>query len=161
MADEIEYKFLLDEVPTIIPGAICEHIEQGYLSYGDATVRVRISSLNGDLDSTAAYITIKGKQTGLTRKEFEYQIPEEDARQMLKMCKSTIKKIRYAIYHDTRVIELDVFQECFEGLVMAEIEVESEDVKVTLPDYFGKAIDVSKDMDYTNASIAKYGIPKR
>ncbi|MDG1429199.1 MAG: CYTH domain-containing protein [Crocinitomicaceae bacterium] len=144
---EIEYKFLVDHKKwEDLPKPSPELIVQGYLSSSiDCTVRVRIKGSNG-------YLTIKGKTEGVTRTEFEYEIPVNDAEEMIDLFTDKhIRKERFEILHCGRTWEVDVFQGNHEGLILAELEVESEGVKFDLPDWTTK--DVSTDPNYYNAVL--------
>ena len=122
-------------------------IAQGYLSQDpDRTVRVRIA---GEL----AWLTIKGRTEGITRAEFEYPIPLEDARVLLGLCLPTvIDKTRHEISHAGHLWEIDVFHGDNEGLVIAEVELADESVSPELPPWAGA--DVSADARYFNACLA-------
>lgn len=146
---EIERKFLVvgDRWRTSVgPGLRCE---QGYLSTSadGATVRVR------QMDGTG-FLTIKGPTAGFSRIEIEYEIPEKDARDMLdRLCGSrTVRKTRYRIDLGGLVWEIDEFSGANDGLVLAEVELESETQTFEKPGWLGR--DVSKDPRYFNAALA-------
>ncbi|MCG8312430.1 MAG: CYTH domain-containing protein [Pseudomonadales bacterium] len=153
MAVEIERKFLVDpdlwqtfkETHQIEGQKFC----QGYLSNGGATVRVRIKGDTG-------WLTIKGKTKGLSRLEYEYPIPLRDAEEMLnQMCgKPLIEKHRYIHKTETGVWEVDEFHGENQGLLIAEIELPSEDASFDKPQWV--LADVSHDDRYFNASLAKH-----
>jgi adenylate cyclase len=120
---------------------------QGYLSsHPERVVRVRIA---GDV----AKLTIKGKTTGITRLELEYDIPIADAQRMLdELCeRPLIDKHRYTEDHDGRTWEIDVFHGDNDGLVLAELELPSEDAPFTKPAWAGR--EVSDDPRYYNANL--------
>ena len=146
MAREIERKFLVkdDKWLKFQKGTA---YKQGYLSIEkDHTVRIRISSQN-------AYITIKGKTTGAARSEFEYEIPLEDGKELINMCRQpVIEKIRYKIEFKGFTWEIDKFLGKNKGLVLAEIELESEDQVFEKPDWADK--EVTGDARYYNASLS-------
>ena len=122
---------------------------QGYISTNnETTVRLRIVGNKG-------YLTIKGKTKGYTRSEFEYSIPVEDAKQMLEtLCsKPLIKKIRYKIKQDNFIWEVDEFLGENKGLIVAEVELESEEQKIELPDWIDREVN---DKKYFNYSLIKY-----
>ena len=128
MAKEIERKFLIDisGIESIGSGS---RIKQGYISTTDNTaVRVRVSG-------TVAYLTLKGENQGATRTEFEYEIPIEDANEIIKeLCSGpVIDKTRYLVEHGSHTWEIDVFHGDNDGLVIAEVELESETEEVDLP----------------------------
>ncbi len=143
---EIERKFLVrsDQWREGIHG---ETICQGYLnSAKERTVRVRIS---GD----RAFLTIKGPKINLTCSEFEYEIPVSEADQMLdELCeRPLLKKTRYKILHDGKTWEVDEFHGDNDGLVVAEIELASEDETINHPGWVGK--EVTDDPKYFNSSL--------
>jgi adenylate cyclase len=147
MGLEIERKFLLKNDNWTKLANKSKIIKQGYLSTEvERTVRVRISD-------TQAYITIKGKNTGASRAEFEYPIPIEDAYELLSLCqKPLIEKIRYVIpYHDL-LWEIDIFEGDNAGLKMAEVELADEDQTITFPDWIGK--EVTTDSRYYNSILS-------
>ena len=122
---------------------------QGYLCTGSGlTVRVRIAGEKG-------FLTIKGPGSGTTRAEFEYQIPTEDAAEMLDgLCeKPLIEKNRYTIGYQGFVWEVDEFFGDNEGLVVAEIELEFEEQQFELPEWIGE--EVTGDPRYFNTSLVK------
>jgi len=146
MPVEIERKFLVagDGWRGLAPG---RHYRQGYLSTEAArTVRVRAVGDSG-------YLTIKGATVNATRVEYEYRIPVEDAHAMLEgLCeRPLIEKTRYRIEHDGLVWEVDEFAGENEGLLMAEVELESEDQEIALPDWIGE--EVTGDPRYYNANL--------
>lgn len=146
MAYEIERKFLVNEglLPPLGDG---QYLLQGYIcSEPERVVRVRMV---GD-DS---FITIKGKTVGATRLEFEYPVPLADAQQLLAhLCQGpTIEKVRYTIRHHDHVWELDVFGGTNQGLIVAEVELASEDEALTLPDWITQ--EVTGDARYYNSNL--------
>lgn len=148
MGVEIERKFLVvgDSWRDHVQRAT--HIMQGYLSDGQtATVRVRVKGDTG-------YVTIKGHTSGVSRSEFEYEIPADDARAMLAELATgpIIDKVRHLIDVGGHTWELDVFAGDNEGLVMAEIELASEAEEFELPDWAGQ--EVSDDSRYYNVNLA-------
>ena len=125
-------------------------IAQGYLcTEKDRTVRVRI---NGD----RGFITIKSGTIGISRQEYEYEIPPPDAMEMLQnLClKPIIEKQRYAIEHDSNIWEVDEFSGENSGLVVAEIELTSEDQEFSKPSWIGD--EVSDDARYFNSNLIKH-----
>ncbi len=148
MATETERKFLvkteLMKLPSLQQGI---PILQGYLhSQEDRSIRVRLAGQK-------AFLTIKGKSSGLSRPEFEYEIPVSDAREMMQLCSGKVEKTRYKIPMEGFCWEVDVFAGMNEGLVLAEIELESEDQVFPRPEWLGK--EVSFDSRYQNACLAK------
>ncbi len=152
MGTEIERKFLLKTGaawrPVLqTPGTL---IRQGYLSLAkERTVRVRVSG------EESACLTIKGLTIGATRSEFEYDIPHEDALAMLAMCEgSLIEKTRYHIVHDGLTFEIDEFHGDNEGLLVAEVELESEGQTFAVPEWLGS--EVTNDPRYFNANLVRH-----
>jgi adenylate cyclase len=146
---EIERKFLVrsdDWRPSAGQGQL---IRQGYLSSeGKATVRVR------SFDDEHAVITLKGKLRGITRPEFEYPIPIEDARELLAIAQpQVLEKRRYDVPYGGLTWEVDVFEGRHLGLIIAEIELAGADQEIDLPSWVGE--EVSHDDRYYNASLAR------
>lgn len=143
---EIERKFLVDlnKWSPINKGT---HILQFYLS-DNPTVRIRIAGIR-------AFITIKGPTQGISRPEFEYEIPVDDALDMIKLSiLHPIEKTRYDIHYENQLFTVDVFEGKNQGLVLAEIELKSEDQEIALPDWITE--DVSEDKRYYNSNLAEY-----
>jgi adenylate cyclase len=147
MAIEIERKFLVSRTD-FITGLTGTQFQQGYLSHGTATVRVRIAG-------EQAFLTIKGKTLGISRCEYEYAIPKADAGNMLAtLCdEAPIVKTRYLIEHAQKCWEVDVFHGANQGLIVAEIELKDEHEQLTLPDWIAE--EVSRDVRYFNSQLAK------
>lgn len=145
MAQEIERKFLVDtaKLPPLPEPII---IKQGYIPAQNATVRIRLSD-------DKAFLTLKGKATGITRSEFEYPIPVSDAHSMLEeLCaRPYIDKKRYRIDVAGHTWELDIFEGENKGLVVAEIELENEDAVFEKPEWITE--EVSDDPRYRNAYL--------
>lgn len=149
MAMEIEHKYLVVSDTWKPHVQRSTEIVQGYLNGGgQATVRVRIKGEN-------AFLTIKGRSEGISRAEFEYPIPVPDARAMLDGLAEgpVVEKVRHVVDVDGHAWEVDVFAGDNEGLVMAELEVGSEDEQFTVPDWAG--LEVSDDPRYYNVNLAK------
>lgn len=143
---EIERKFLVNKALWQAPDKGC-YFQQGYLSEKGCTLRVRIAE-------DKAYLTIKGKTEGISRAEFEYEIPLEDARQLMKLCLyPPIEKIRYKVEVGGKIWEVDEFLGAHQGLLMAEIELQSEDEAFEIPPWAGK--EVTGDARYYNSSLSK------
>jgi adenylate cyclase len=148
MAKEIERKYLV-KPGAWTPQGEGTHFKQGYLnSQKERVVRVRI-------EGTAAKLTIKGLTTGVTRSEFEYPVPLEDAAVLLdQLCeKPLIDKHRHVEQHSGLFWEIDVFHGDNEGLVVAEVELPSADTPVVLPPWAGE--EVSNDPRYFNSNLLK------
>lgn len=151
MAKEIERKYLIDQrrweslKPTIQE---FEYLRQGYLSLDESkTIRVRVAN-------ECAFLTIKGKTTGITRLEFEYIIPRVDGILFLdKFAHSELEKVRYRLVHEEKVWEIDEFLGANQGLVLAEVELSNENETVILPDWVVK--EVSHDERYYNTYLSQ------
>ena len=148
MGQEIERKFLVrgEEWRSLGTGT---QYRQGYFPTSpDCTVRVRIA---GD----RAYLTIKGKTKGISRKEFEYPIPVSEASEMLEeLCdRPFIEKMRYRIAIGNLVWEVDEFTGENLGLILAEVELENENQAILLPEWIGQ--EVSRDPRYFNSNLAR------
>ncbi len=146
MAKEIERKFLLknnDWQPEADKGTV---LKQGYLSTDpERTVRVRLVGKKGML-------TIKSKNIGITRNEFEYQIPYADTLELLKLCAPPlIEKTRYKIIHQNLLWEIDIFSGENKGLAIAEVELSDEHQTITPPAWLGK--EVSAEEKYYNSNL--------
>jgi CYTH domain-containing protein len=147
MAFEIERKFLV--VGDDWRQGSGTLLAQGYLNRDrDRTVRVRIA---GD----EAFLTIKGANAGATRAEFEYAIPPADARELLALSDGPIvQKRRRVIAHEGFNWEVDEFLGDNAGLVVAEIELQTEDQDFAKPDWVGR--EVTGDPRYYNSSLASH-----
>lgn len=146
MAHEIERKFLVD-VAAWKPVDAGTLFRQGYLSsHKERVVRVRI-------EGTAAKLTIKGATQGVTRVELEYSIPLGDAELMLAtLCEQPlIEKTRHKELHGGKLWEIDVFHGDNDGLVMAELELASEDETYETPAWVLR--EVSDDPRYYNSNL--------
>lgn len=147
MGTEIERKYLV-EGDAWQPGDDGVLQRQGYLAVTDrGTVRVRI-------EGGRATLNVKSAQKGLTRAEFEYEIPLAEGEEMLKtLCGLVIEKTRYRRTHAGRTWEVDVFHGANDGLVTAELELDHEDDEFEPPPWVGA--DVSHDERYRVAYLAQ------
>jgi adenylate cyclase len=148
MGVEIEKKFLVDHEKwqqLVKPKG--KVYKQGYLlSDEKRTVRVRVTD-------DAAYITLKGSTTGISRSEFEYTIPVNEGQEILKdMATSFIEKTRYNINYAGNVWEVDIFEGDNQGLIIAEIELKHENQEFEKPEWVKN--EVSDDRRYTNAYLS-------
>lgn len=143
---EIERKFLVANDSWQQEVTNSTVIKQGYLnSTPERTVRVRVRGEKG-------YLTIKGKNENLTRKEFEYEIPLSEANELLELCeKPIIEKTRHLVIKDEFTWEIDVFEGDNSGLIVAEIELISENQSFETPAWIGK--EVSADAKYFNSAL--------
>jgi len=148
MGVEIERKFLVDHDKWAqVTKPEGTHFRQGYiLSDATRTIRVRTTDKTG-------YITIKGASAGISRKEYEYEIPVGEGNELLdNFALSELKKIRYCIDFEGKVWEVDVFFDDNEGLITAEIELDSETEEFTKPGFI--ADEVSDQDKYYNSSLS-------
>ncbi len=142
---EIERKFLV-RGEGWRPGFRAVTMRQGYLAQSpEAVVRVRLADGEGTL-------TIKARARGITAPEFEYPIPHSHAQSLLALCEgSIIEKIRHHVDHQGHEWHVDVFSGANTGLVLAEIELETEQEPFALPDWLG--IEVTDDLRFKNARL--------
>ena len=150
MPKEIERKYLLADNSWKNFAVGSAAFRQGYIAKSnDCLVRIRISDKE-------AWITIKGKQVSFTRSEFEYEIPISDAEELLKEFSSEnqiVKTRFFLVYQEIKWI-VDVFEGENSGLIIAEIELESEISDFALPPWIGE--DVTTDFRYTNSNLAEH-----
>lgn len=148
MGQEIERKFLVNGTAWKAQAAGTLY-RQGYLSnVKERTVRVRIAG-------EKAFLTIKGLNKGVTRTEFEYPVPVDDAAAMLDgLCeRPLIEKTRYVLPSGGYTWEIDEFHGDNDGLVVAEVELQRADDKPPLPEWVGE--EVSSDARYFNSNLVK------
>lgn len=149
MAQEIERKFLVSgEFKSQAFNQ--SRISQGYISsVRGRTVRVRIRDDKG-------YLTIKGASnvSGTSRYEWEKEIPLSEAEELMKLCEpGVIDKIRYLVRSGDHIFEVDEFYGENEGLIVAEVELASEDESFIKPDFIG--LEVTGDIRYYNSQLMK------
>ena len=151
MGTEIERKFMVKE--GLWRDQKATKYRQGYLStVKERTVRVRTIGDKG-------YLTIKGIAIGASRMEFEYEIPSQDADALLDICeKPLIEKNRYKVQFGGFVWEVDEFFGENQGLIVAEIELESEDQNFPKPNWVGE--EVTGDPLYFNSNLIKHPYTK-
>jgi len=149
MAAEIERKFLVAGDGWKAQAGESTDIRQAYLATTDkASVRVRIR------DDAEAVLSIKSAVPGTTRAEFEYDIPLEDARQLMQLRGGgMIEKRRYTVVNGKATWEIDVFGGAHKGLVIAEIELPSAQASFERPSWLGE--EVTDDKRYYNATLAR------
>jgi adenylate cyclase len=150
MTLEIERKYLVINNKWKNNVTYKSEIKQGYLAnVPNVSVRVRISG-------KAARLTIKGRSTGISRSEYEYSIPLQDAQELLKdhVAGTVIEKVRYKVKCGDHVWDLDVFTGANQGLIMAEVELRSEEEGFEMPEWVGE--EVSTDRRYYNASLSTH-----
>jgi adenylate cyclase len=148
MGIEIEKKFLVDKNKWAqVDKGKGVHFRQGYIVNDPAkTIRVRYTD-------EESYLTIKGIAVNISRPEFEYIIPQQDAIELLdKFCTSEISKVRYKIIVAGKVWEVDEFLKDNEGLLLAEIELASEAEPFDMPDW--ASLEVTGDERYYNSNLS-------
>jgi adenylate cyclase len=147
---EIERKFLVTSDTFKAEAYAQNRIKQGYFSsVPERTVRVRIKGSKG-------FLTIKGisSQSGLSRFEWEKEIPVDEAENLLLLCEAgVIDKTRFEVKSGNHIIEIDEFYGENQGLIMAEIELQSETEIFTKPIWLGK--EVTNDKKYYNSYLSK------
>lgn len=144
MALEIERKFLLKDNLWRENIHKTYNIEQGYPEFGP---RVRIRD-------NQAFLTIKHRKSDITSYEWEYEIPLDDAREMMELSNIKLKKKRHLVKVDNHTWEVDEYEGAkFDGLIIAEIELQSEDENFTKPEWAGE--EVTGDKRYTNKALAE------
>ena len=146
---EIERKFLVNK--NALPSLdLLDHIiiTQGYLlNNKDKTVRIRLSN-------NTAFLAIKGATSGISRDEYEYQIPYDEAQNILNdFIDQKISKTRYIIPFAGKKWELDIFHNHLEGLIIAEVELENEKETIEIPSWCTE--EVSQNPMYYNAQLIK------
>jgi len=149
MGIEIERKFLVKNDLWKIQKHKSLNILQGYFPVSGFSLRVRIQD-------NKAFLTLKKRSSGISRFEFEYEIPAEDAAQMIELfcTDSNVEKIRHLVKYKGFIWEVDEFSGKNSGLVVAEIELEHENQQFEKPEWAGT--EVTDDPKYLNASLAKF-----
>lgn len=150
MSQEIERKFLVKDSSYKDMAFSSSRIIQGYIcSDRGRTVRVRIRNEKG-------FLTIKGASTdnGLSRYEWEHEIPVEEARELMKLCQpGMIDKMRYLVKSGKHTFEVDEFYGENDGLVVAEVELDSVDEEYEVPPFLGE--EVTGQVKYYNSFLMK------
>jgi CYTH domain-containing protein len=149
MPVEIERKYLVKGEgwkPVDVSGM---KIRQGYMFNDGGIVRARVAGERG-------YLTLKG-QGLITRHEYEYEIPAEDADEIIEyFCAGlVVEKVRYDVNYEGHLFSVDVFEGENEGLVLAEVELQSEEEGIALPDWIGE--EVTHNPRYHNSNLL--GLP--
>ncbi|QKK22566.1 CYTH domain-containing protein [Rhizobium hidalgonense] len=145
---EIERKFLVRSDAWRASATSVHVLRQGYLARGTASsLRIRL------IDDLTAQLAVKFGKRGLTREEFEYDIPLAEAKEMLLHVRGKVlEKTRYQVVHRGDVWEIDVFGGAYQGLTIAEIEMASEKASPSLPSWLGR--EVTGDKRYSNRALA-------
>ncbi len=147
MGKEIERKFLVnDKLDEALKTANSNYCSQSYLSTDkDKVVRVRVLGEKG-------FLTIKSKVEGISRHEFEYEIPITDAKEMIDLFgQNVIEKTRYLITYNKHIWEIDIFEGKNKGLIIAEIELNSENEHFEIPNWIDK--EVTGEEQYYNSNL--------
>lgn len=151
MSIEIERKFLVKNLNFKTESFEKKYIKQGYLnSDKNRAVRVRIAD-------DKAFLTIKGKSNleGTTRFEWEKEIDVKEAENLFLLCEpGIIEKHRYLVSYESLTFEVDEFNGDNKGLIIAEVELTSENQKIEKPNWLGK--EVTGDVKYYNSNISKF-----
>ena len=153
MAVEIEWKFVVTRMAPLPPCRFVA-IRQGYLNEGSPVVRARMKGSTGFISIKAPLGSPDGGPA--RRLEFEYEIPANEAEQLIRLCRLRTEKTRYLMPNG---LEVDVFEGVHRGLVVAELEVEDGTPSPTPPEGW-EWIDVSTNGRYTNRSLAEFGLPE-
>lgn len=146
MALEIERKFLVRDGRWRAHSAYQHEIRDGLIAIAEGRkVRVRICDQH-------ATLTVKTKTGSLANNEFEYEIPLNDAEELLAhhCLRAPLAKTRYVVSHDQRVWHVDVYKEILEGVVLAEVELPSETADLALPPWVGREVTGNPDYKKTN-----------
>lgn len=152
MAFEIERKYRVEPsaIEGVIKGLTGDKLAQGYINESGMTTRVRL------VGEDKALLTLKTRADGISRREFEYEIPYEDGEFLMKECGTRVLyKTRYHVPVGNHVWDVDVYHGALTGLVTAEVELTDEAEAFEMPDWVGE--DVSEDGAYTNESMARTG----
>lgn len=146
MAKEIERTFLVTDNSFKESAINMMHIYQGYLNRDpERTVRIRIAD-------DIAYITVKGKNHGCEREEFEYEIPLADGKAMLELCSGRVlDKTRYLVPYKGHIWEVDEYHGDLQGLVVTEVELANRDERVEVPPFAGE--EVTGNPKYYNSQL--------
>ena len=154
MAKEIERKYLIKDLNALNLKDRKDFlsIKQCYLK-DDKNFIVRLR-LQDSINGHKAFITIKGKTKGISRLEYEYEIPYVDALEMIvEFGEKILSKTRYSIEYNEQNFEVDVFEGQNEGLVIAELELKNQNQIVDLPNWIGE--EISLDKRYFNNNLLK------
>lgn len=153
MAREIERKFLLKNTDWKKAAYQKTHFAQGYLN--DISDQTSKSSVRVRLEGDKANMNIKSLEIGLSRDEYEYEIPYAEGQKMLASLSvgPVIEKDRYLVKFGHHTWEIDEFHGDNAGLVVAEVEMQSEDDRVEIPDWVGR--EVTEEVRFYNISLSK------
>lgn len=145
---EIERRFLLADNSWRTAASTPQVLRQGYLSVEkQRTIRIRIIGDN-------AWLTIKGYISDISRSEFEYPIPLADATALMALCPFTLEKHRYTLTYQNHTFEIDEYFGSNAPLIVAEIELPSEDTSFPRPSWLGE--EITSDGRFTNAYLSRH-----
>lgn len=151
MGLEIERKFLVIDDTWRSKALLRKELTQGYLTTeARCTVRIRQEKTPSD---QKAWLTIKGKGSGIVRPEFEYEIPWDDGVSMLALLaeKEPLQKTRHLIEYSEKIWEIDEFHGSNEGLFLAEVTLQNEHESIALPPWVGQ--EVSHEIRFLNSNL--------
>jgi adenylate cyclase len=162
MATEIERKYLLNSKLLIQSGLLQKsnstRLQQAYLSRSSDLTQDNGNTVRVRTAGQQAFLTIKGPTQGISRAEFEYEIPLADAQALMLLCHGcSIEKTRYYLEYETHTWEVDEFHGTNAGLWLAEIELPSETSAFSSPPWLGT--EVSSDPRYKNSALAVHPMP--
>jgi adenylate cyclase len=148
MALEIERRFRVSSDAWRASVERSTRITQGYLAVTEyAVIRVRVRDSRG-------YVTIKSRDGGLARQEFEYAIPLDDAGSLLLLCgHRVLEKIRHEVTYAGYCWEIDEYLQPFDDLILAEVELQSEAEDPPRPPWIGE--DITQDRSFSNSALAQ------
>jgi adenylate cyclase len=148
MAIEIERRFRVASDAWRAQVARSTQITQGYLAItNDSVIRVRVRDAHG-------YVTIKSRDGGMSRQEFEYAVPLADAHALLKLCgHRVLEKTRHEVNYGGYLWEIDEYKKPLEDLILVEVELTSETEEPPRPGWIGE--EITNDGSYSNSALAQ------
>lgn len=148
MAIEIERRFRVSSDAWRANIARSTQITQGYLAItSESVIRVRVRDAQG-------YVTIKSRDGGMSRQEFEYAVPLADAQALLKLCgQRVLEKTRHEVNYAGYLWEIDEYKEPLQDLILAEVELTSETDDPSRPLWIGE--EITQDASYSNSALAQ------
>jgi len=154
MAIEIERKFLVENDGWKSSAIGSSRIRDGLL------MQSPVSKLRVRIKDGGASLTLKTPRDGVSRAEFEYSIPAADAEEMMRLlCDHTLEKTRHLVTHGNMIWQVDVYDGLLKGVVLAEIELSSEDQSFELPEWTGR--EVTNDASYRKINMVRDRLGKR
>ena len=148
MAIEIERRFRISSDAWREDVARSTQITQGYLAItNESVIRVRVRDIQG-------YVTIKSRDGGMSRQEFEYAVPLADAQSLLKLCgQRVLEKTRHEVNYAGYLWEIDEYKDPLEDLILAEVELTSETEDPPRPLWIGE--EITHDGSFSNSALAQ------